>query len=1154
MLLLMKKSHLLAVILCLFVFASQSQLLISNNGSAASVIAGNFVGTGIAISNPTISCPSNSYGTFTNGQTTNIGISSGVVLSTGNIVTNLNGPAGSQNFSPNFSTDMPGGSCNDPQLNSLEALADYDCCILEFDVVPQCDVLTIRFVFGSEEYPEYVSSGYNDAFGFFVTGSNPSGPNYNNTNVATLPDGVTIASIDNINSTTNSAYYINNNGGTTIRMDGFTTVLTSTIEVVPCNSYHFKLAIADAGDGIYDSAVLIDFLQCNNIMSITTDSQTDENCGLGDGSAAVSVTGGFPYSDGSYTYSWSPSGGNAASATGLSAGTYTLTVDDNSTCTDPVTTTIDILPTSVGPIITNPGNQTVCDSYTLPAISGTNLTSSVGYFTGPNGTGTQLSVGSAITLSQTVYIHDVYGTCTDDESFVVTVNVAPDFSVSSTDPTVCNGSDGTITLSGLTPSSSFSVSYDDDGVAVGPLALTTDASGNITISGLNAGAYDNFSVTSNGCTGTDPAVMNLNNPGAPSINNPGPVNTCDAYTLPAITGTNLTSAVSYWTGTGGTGSQLAVGTVLTSSQTVYIYDANGACTDQEIVAVNITNSPVLASPGAQTICDSYTLPAISGSNLSGTEAYWTAAGGTGTSLAVGTTISSSQTIFIYDAAGTCIDEVSFPVTINNTPSINNPGPQSACGSYTLPAITGTNLSGTEAYYNNTQLSGGTVITGPITSTQTVYIYGADGACSNEVSFQVTINTSPSITNPGSQTTCDVYTLPAISGTNLTGSQAYYSGPNGTGSVLAAGTVITSDQTVYIYDNNGTCDDNESVSVTVNTTPTLTNPGAQTACDGYTLPTITGSNMSGAQAYYDDSQSNGGALISGTISSTQTVWIYDADGNCSDEESFLITINPLPTVNSVDGGANYCVGDAINDITVAVTGTALWTVSYTLDGTPQTATGSTSPVSLGNAEGVYVINAIADANCNNTGSFGSQTIVINPIPSAPTAGTDSTYCSSWDLENMFASGSGGTYTWYSDATLTDVISTGTTLMPSDQNGTTLYYVTETTSGCEGPASIVAITINDCDIIVPTAFTPDGDNANDVWEIVNLDYVYPDNLVTVYNRWGGLIYQSEKGKYSDKPWDGTYNGEPLPVASYYFIIDFNNEEFQPVKGIVSIVLDK
>ena len=86
----------------------------------------------------------------------------------------------------------------DPELQSLEPLAEYDCCILEFDVIPTCNTLLIRFVFGSEEYPEYVNSSFNDAFGFFVTGTNPSGANYNNTNVATLPDNTTIVSVDNV--------------------------------------------------------------------------------------------------------------------------------------------------------------------------------------------------------------------------------------------------------------------------------------------------------------------------------------------------------------------------------------------------------------------------------------------------------------------------------------------------------------------------------------------------------------------------------------------------------------------------------------------------------------------------------------------------------------------------------------------------------------------------------------------------------------------------------------------------------------------------------------------------------------------------------------------------------------------------------------------
>jgi gliding motility-associated-like protein len=285
----------------------------------------------------------------------------------------------------------------------------------------------------------------------------------------------------------------------------------------------------------------------------------------------------------------------------------------------------------------------------------------------------------------------------------------------------------------------------------------------------------------------------------------------------------------------------------------------------------------------------------------------------------------------------------------------------------------------------------------------------------------------------------------------------------------------------------------------------------------------------------------------------TLYVYDQASSCYDEDTFAIQINPLPDLTNVMGGSTYCAGDAVNDIQVVVTGTSVWTIDYTLDGVPQTVSGSISPITLGNAAGVYVVTNVTDANCTNSVS-GTQTIVINPIPLAPTAGTDSLYCSSWTLSDMTVSGAGGTYTWYSDNTLTLVLGTGSTLAPIDVSGTNYYYVTETVAGCEGPADVVVITIEDCQIIVPTAITPNGDGVHDDWEIVDLDNVYPDNVVTVYNRWGAKLYESEKGNYAGKPWDGKFEGSALPVASYYFVIDFNLPDVEPMKGIVSIVLEK
>ena len=73
-------------------------------------------------------------------------------------------------------------------------------------------------------------------------------------------------------------------------------------------------------------------------------------------------------------------------------------------------------------------------------------------------------------------------------------------------------------------------------------------------------------------------------------------------------------------------------------------------------------------------CNNYTLPTITGTNLTGNESYYTLTGGTGTALAAGTILTTSQTVFIYDAttaAPVCSDEEDFTITINTAPTVSN---------------------------------------------------------------------------------------------------------------------------------------------------------------------------------------------------------------------------------------------------------------------------------------------------------------------------------------------------------------------------------------------------------------------------------------------------------------------------------------------------
>jgi gliding motility-associated-like protein len=399
--------------------------------------------------------------------------------------------------------------------------------------------------------------------------------------------------------------------------------------------------------------------------------------------------------------------------------------------------------------------------------------------------------------------------------------------------------------------------------------------------------------------------------------------------------------------------------------------------------------------------------------------------------------------------------------------------------------------------------------------------------------------------------CDTYSLGEITGDNLSGNEAYYSQSNGAGISLNAGDVITASQTVYIYDIIGACSDEASFTLTVNNTPELTNLTAQEACVSFELPvTIEGTNLSGNQNYYDAAQANGGAILTGPITTSQQVYMYDANGTCSDEVFFEVSINSLPEVVSFSGEGTYCEGETVESLTAALSGSGALTLDYTIDGVSNSMNTSTASIDLGTAPGVYVLTQITDENCNNAVNL-TQTITINALPTAPNTSADVSYCANEQPDAMQADGSSGSYTWYADQDLTDVLGNQDTYTPETIVGSTSYYVTATENGCEGPAQIILIAFEECGIIIPTAFTPDGDQTNDTWSLNDIDAIYPNNVVSVYNRLGSKVYESIQGAYDQMPWDGTFNGEPLPVASYYFIIEYNDNTTPKSNGIITIV---
>lgn len=184
------------------------------------------VGEGIIYDNVTFSGAAVSRGIFSNGQTTNLNLSGGIFLTSGEAAI-IHGP----NISPNAGVNN--GTPGDVTLNSITPSTTYDASVLEFDFIAKVDTLFVRYVFGSEEYSEDVGSSYNDVFGLFVTGPNPAGSQYSNKNIALVPATTnTAVKVNSINNGyappgvvpsgpgTNSEYYADNTGGLTLEYDG----------------------------------------------------------------------------------------------------------------------------------------------------------------------------------------------------------------------------------------------------------------------------------------------------------------------------------------------------------------------------------------------------------------------------------------------------------------------------------------------------------------------------------------------------------------------------------------------------------------------------------------------------------------------------------------------------------------------------------------------------------------------------------------------------------------------------------------------------------------------------------------------------------------------------------------------------------------------
>ncbi len=184
-----------------------------------------------------------------------------------------------------------------------------------------------------------------------------------------------------------------------------------------------------------------------------------------------------------------------------------------------------------------------------------------------------------------------------------------------------------------------------------------------------------------------------------------------------------------------------------------------------------------------------------------------------------------------------------------------------------------------------------------------------------------------------------------------------------------------------------------------------------------------------------------------------------------------------------------------------------------------------------------------ANCPNSSFDITASIWVTQLPIIPVA-TPNPIKVGDEVELRVASANNYSIYQWTDAENINIANTKTILVYPEVT-TTYYIMVEDANGCQGYDSIIVVV----GVMVYDGISPNGDGYNDFWEIEDIDR-YPDAVIEVYNRWGSLLFSAKGDTYNDNKWDGTHEGSPLPIGTYYYIINLNNNS-DPQSGAITII---
>ncbi len=338
-----------------------------------------------------------------------------------------------------------------------------------------------------------------------------------------------------------------------------------------------------------------------------------------------------------------------------------------------------------------------------------------------------------------------------------------------------------------------------------------------------------------------------------------------------------------------------------------------------------------------------------------------------------------------------------------------------------------------------------------------------------------------------------------------------------------------DYTITVQDVNS-CTQDSTITITEPAGMEVNHVETDVTCNGGNNGAIVITVTGGAGGYtYTWSHGPTTEDVTGLAAADYTVTVEDANA-CTLDSTFTITEPDAITIDSEENTDISCYGEDDGTITITASG-GTGVLTYTLN--PGAIQTNSTGAFTGLSSGTFTVD-VDDAN--GCGPVTSGNIIIIEPDSlyidTLLLNTDGsiTITAMGGIKPYEYSIDGGT-TFLSDSVFSDISTVQITVVVKDANGCTVTRQFTV---------IIEIEIYD-------AFTPNADGINDLWNIHGLNIMYPNCIVKVYSTWGTLVFSSNG---YPEPWDGTRNGTELPAGTYIYVIDLGDGS-DPMTGTVNII---